>query len=63
MAIQLKPDYADAYHGRAKAWESIKNYQAAIADYQKYLELGGGILHNDREIIEETIQDLIKKIK
>ncbi len=62
MAIQLKPDYADAYHSRAKAWESKKNYQAAIADYQKYLELGGGILHNDREIIEEAIQDLIKKI-
>jgi tetratricopeptide (TPR) repeat protein len=63
MAIQLKPDYADAYHGRAKACESMKDYQSAIADYQKYLELGGGILHNDREIIEEAIRDLKKKIK
>ncbi|HEU0291355.1 MAG TPA: tetratricopeptide repeat protein [Anaerolineales bacterium] len=63
MAIQLKPDYADAYHGRAKAWESMKNFQAAIADFQKYLELGGDIFHNDRKIIEETIQALEKKIK
>jgi len=62
-AIQLKPDYADAYHGRAKAWESMKNYQAAIADYQKYLDLGGGLLHNDREITEKTIQDLKKMVK
>jgi tetratricopeptide (TPR) repeat protein len=63
MAIHLKPDYADAYHGRAKAWESMKNYQAAVDDYQKYLDLGGGALHNDGEIIQETIQDLRKKIK
>jgi tetratricopeptide (TPR) repeat protein len=63
MAIQIKPDYADAYHGRAKAWESMKNYQAAIADYLKYLELGGGVLHNDREMVEKSIQDLEKKIK
>ena len=61
MAIQLKPDYADAYHGRARAWEAMKNFQAAIADYQKYLELGGDILHNDRKLVEETIQNLEEK--
>lgn len=62
-AIRLKPDYTDAYHGRAKAREAMKNFPAAISDYQKYLELGGGILHNDRETVEETIQGLRKQIK
>jgi len=61
-AIRLKPDYADAYHGRARAWEAKKNFRAAIADYQKYLELGGDTLHNDRRLVEETIQHLQEKI-
>ncbi len=62
-AIRLKPDYADAYYNRAGIWEKKENYYVAIANYQKYLDLGGGVRDGDQEKVEGFIRDLKKKIK
>jgi hypothetical protein len=39
----LKPDYADAFYNRAQIWEEIDKPADAVAAYQKYLDLGGGV--------------------
>ena len=36
-------------------------YKAAIADFQKYLELGGG-LRRDQKETEQTIRNLQRKL-
>ena len=38
-AIQLKPDYADAYNNRGLAKQSLGQHAAAIADYDKAIQL------------------------
>jgi len=38
-AIQLKPDYADAYYNRGNAKYDLKDYTGAIADYNKAIQL------------------------
>ena len=58
--IRLKPDYADAYYNRALVWQEKNNPTAAIADLQKYLDLGGGERDGDTEEVEEMIDDLQK---
>ena len=62
-AIRLKPDYANAYYNRANTWTQKKNYFVSIADYQRYLDLGGGIQDGDQEKVEGFIRDLKKKMK
>jgi tetratricopeptide (TPR) repeat protein len=58
-AIRLKPDYANAFLNRGIIWEENKNdYSSAIADYQKYLDLGG-----ERKEVANWIKDVKKKIK
>jgi tetratricopeptide (TPR) repeat protein len=45
-AIRLKPDYANAYYNRGIVQRDKgdpASAKAAIADFQKYLDLGGGI--------------------
>ena len=42
-AIRLKPDDAAAYCNRALLRESKGRYLAAVTDFQKYLDLGGGV--------------------
>jgi hypothetical protein len=39
-----------------------KNYSMAIADYQKYLDLGGGIKDGDQKEVEEKIKKLKSKL-
>lgn len=39
LAIALKPDYADAYNGRALAFGYLKNVSAAMLDFKKAIEL------------------------
>lgn len=41
-AIVSDANYAPAYRGRAEAYFSLKNYDKATADYEKYLELNKG---------------------
>ena len=58
-AIRLNPGDADIYLNRGILWEEDKNdYDSAIADYQKYLDLGG-----ERKEVAEWISDLKEKIK
>ncbi len=58
-AIRLNPEDADAYLNRGILWEENKeDYDSAIADYQRYLDLGG-----ERKEVTEWIMDLKNKIK
>ena len=38
-AIQLKPDYADAYYNRGNALKALEQFDAAIASYDKAIQL------------------------
>jgi tetratricopeptide (TPR) repeat protein len=38
-AIELKPDFAEAYFNRAFCKHEIKDYKGAIADYSKSIEV------------------------
>ncbi|HET9909776.1 MAG TPA: tetratricopeptide repeat protein [Anaerolineales bacterium] len=56
-AIRLNPSDADAYINRGILWEEYKNnYDAAIADFQRYIDLGG-----ERKEVAEWVTDLKKK--
>ena len=41
-AIELKPDYANAYNNRGNAYSNKSDYSRAIADYTKAIELKAG---------------------
>ena len=60
-AISIKPDYALAYYNRAEIWQKMNRWIDAIADYQKYLDVGGGESGGDTEEVEEMIRNLKKK--
>ncbi len=38
-AIQLKPDYAEAYNNRGNAYYWLREYQSAMADYNQAIQL------------------------
>jgi tetratricopeptide (TPR) repeat protein len=62
-AIRLKPDYANAYYNRGLAWRAKgdpASAKTAIADFQKYLDLGGGI--GNQANAEQFIRDLKNKL-
>jgi tetratricopeptide (TPR) repeat protein len=65
-AIRLKPDYANAYYNRGlarRAKGDPASAKAAIADFQKYLDLGGGIRRGDQaKVLEQFISDLKNKL-
>ena len=64
-AIRLKPDYANAYcnHGAARAYKgNSASTKAAIADYQKYLDLGGGIRNGNQAEVKQFICKLKNKL-
>jgi tetratricopeptide (TPR) repeat protein len=62
-AIRLKPDFANAYFGRARIRENdSENPDAAIADFEKYLELSDGEREEYRAQAEESIRDLKSKL-
>jgi tetratricopeptide (TPR) repeat protein len=64
-AIRLKPNYANAYYIRGVAWRAKgdpASAKAAIADFQKYLDLGGGIRDGDQAEVEQFIRDLKNKL-
>ncbi len=39
-AIELKPDYADAYYYRSKAWLQVREVEKAKSDMVKASEIG-----------------------
>jgi len=64
-AIRLKPDYANTYYNRALARRGKGDpvsTKAAIADFQKYLDLGGGTRDGDQAEVEQFIRDLKNKL-
>lgn len=61
-AIRLKPDYIDALYSRGRVLERKSLFRAAIADFQKYLDLGGGELNGDRGKVDRMIRDLRKQL-
>lgn len=62
QAILLNPDYANAYFNRASILRSKDQHAAAIADFQRYLDMGGGVQDGDTKEVEEMISDLKKKL-
>ena len=38
QAIDVKPDYAEAYFGRGNAYDDLKDYRKAIADYTEAIK-------------------------
>jgi tetratricopeptide (TPR) repeat protein len=61
-AIRLMPDFAEAFYNRALIWKLMDRPAAAIADFQKYLDFGGGARDGDAEEVENKIRDLKKKL-
>lgn len=57
-AIRLQPDHASFYNNRGAIWQAIGSKDKAIADYQKYLDLGGGKLHGNQQQVEQLIARL-----
>jgi tetratricopeptide (TPR) repeat protein len=68
-AIRLRPDAADAFYKRGVARKASASksgekamYAAAIADYQRYLDLGGGARDGRQSETEQIIRELEKKL-
>jgi tetratricopeptide (TPR) repeat protein len=64
-AIRLRPDYAKYYYNRGlarRAKGDPASAKAAIADFQKYLDLGGGIRYGNQAAVEQFIRDLKNKL-
>jgi len=61
-AIRLKPDDDVARYNRALLEMNRSEHSAALADFQKYLDLGGGERHGNRTYAEQFIRDLKAKL-
>jgi tetratricopeptide (TPR) repeat protein len=57
-AIRLKPDHAKAFYNRGRARRAKGDKEGAIADYQRYLDLGGGLRDGDQAEVEKIIRNL-----
>jgi tetratricopeptide (TPR) repeat protein len=60
--IRLKPDSPDPYYGRALVSQKWNHTAAAIADFQRFLDLGGGTKDGFKEKAEQWIRDLKMKL-
>lgn len=60
-ALRLAPLDADAYYNRGLVKEDSKHYRAAAADYERYLELGGGTTRGERDKLKAAIRRLRRK--
>jgi tetratricopeptide (TPR) repeat protein len=63
VAIRLDPEYSDAYFFRAVALKEKSDLNGAIADYQKYLDLGVNFKLADQDEVEELISDLKNELR
>ena len=61
-AVRLKPDFALAFSNRGLARRVKGDIQGAISDFQKYLDLGGGVRGGDQLEVEKAIRDLRKAL-
>lgn len=62
-AIRIKPNFAYAYYNRAIVFREKINYVAAIADFQKYLDHGGGTRDGDQKQVEKMILELKQNLE
>jgi tetratricopeptide (TPR) repeat protein len=62
QSILLNPSFSINYFNRGLVLEIKKEYLLAIADFQKYLELGGGTENKNQEETKEKIRDLKRKL-
>jgi tetratricopeptide (TPR) repeat protein len=53
LALSLESDFAASYRGRGDVYLALGHYQAALDDYERYLDLEPEA--SDRQTIEETI--------
>ncbi len=56
-AIELDPEYADAYYYRGLAYDKSGEVAKAISDYEKCIELS-----NDPEVVKSA-QELLDKLR
>jgi tetratricopeptide (TPR) repeat protein len=57
-AIRLKSDLAEAFYNRGLARQQKADKKGAIADWQRFLDLGGGIRHRNQADVERRIREL-----
>ncbi|MBL7128595.1 MAG: tetratricopeptide repeat protein [Ignavibacteria bacterium] len=57
-AIELEPNHADSYNGRAKSYFEIGIFDKAIQDWEKSLELG----HENADEIKDKIESAKKRM-
>ena len=50
-AVQINPAFNEAYINRANAYMKLKDYPAALADYEKFLSLTGKEYDNVRRLV------------
>jgi tetratricopeptide (TPR) repeat protein len=62
QAIRLKPDFANPYYGRALIFRDRLSYRDAVADFQRFLDLGGGAHDGFAEKAKQMIADLKQKL-
>jgi tetratricopeptide (TPR) repeat protein len=62
-AIRLKPDYADTFYNRGVVRREKGDLDGARADFQKCLQLGGGICDGNQAQIEVQIRELQERLK
>jgi tetratricopeptide (TPR) repeat protein len=61
-ALRFKPDYTDVFYTRANIYEELSLLKYAISDYQKYLDLGGGVNNDNQAKIERRIRELQQEL-
>ena len=59
-AIELDPQYADAYNNRGASKGRLKDYQGAIADFTKTIEINPQYVdaYLNRGVARELVNDL-----
>ena len=62
-AIRLNPQSVGGYNNRGNLHKGKGNLKDAIADYQRYIDLGGGEKYGNQEEVEMRIRELQKRLK
>ena len=61
-ALRIDYNHAPAYKTRGYTHAKKGDYEEAIADYQKYVDMGGDVSHTDSVEVENIINGLKKKL-
>ncbi|KAF5414220.1 MAG: Photosystem I assembly protein Ycf3 [Candidatus Methanogaster sp.] len=63
-AIELDPNYGDAYNTRGIVYDDLKQYERAIEDYNKAIELdpNGAYAYNNRGVTYNNLKKYKKAI-